>query len=521
MVGGKYRLGAVIGSGGVGTVYRATHLWTEREVAVKVLDASLPHFEQLRDAFLMEARATVQLQHPNVVEVLDMGEDATGIPYMVMELLDGPTLRDVLVEQGRLSPEDTANILVPLIDALQKAHELGIVHKDFKPENIILSIDTSEFMTPKLLDFGVAQILRDVRPRGFEAPGEVADEVIVGTPQYMSPEQARDERDLIGPQTDVWGVGVVWYECLTGRSPFDRDTPLEVLNAVCEAPIDFSELPESQVSLLQHALERSTRRRTQGLSELLAQIERSGLLAGATSDDRMARSSHPPTGERPSYARRTLQGVGASGPRPVQFDSELLTLPRNSNQKAMLGGLALAVVVGLAAWWTIDESGSPEEPPVFAAPTADATRAEAWEVILPEPRDVTWREAPEATQPEAPEVAQPGVAEAAEAEPAEVAPAENDAEPEQPRTTTNELAPAAPNEDVTELEDSPPEHAAEQAAPVEEGPRDLEPRDAPTEAAPRAPRPKTRDARRPIEKEEPVPSARPSQPKPPALVTEW
>ncbi|MGB5220612.1 MAG: serine/threonine-protein kinase, partial [Polyangiales bacterium] len=220
IVGGKYRLGAVIGSGGVGTVYRATHLWTEREVAVKVLDSSLPHFDQLRDAFLMEARATVQLQHPNVVEVLDMGEDDTGIPYMVMELLDGPTLRDVLVEQGRLSPEDTANILVPMIDALQKAHELGIVHKDFKPENIILSIDASEFMTPKLLDFGVAQLLRDAHPRGLEAP----DEVIVGTPQYMSPEQARDERDLIGPQTDVWGVGVVWYECLTGRSPFDRET---------------------------------------------------------------------------------------------------------------------------------------------------------------------------------------------------------------------------------------------------------------------------------------------------------
>ena len=510
IVGGKYRLGAVIGSGGVGTVYRATHLWTEREVAVKVLDSSLPHFDQLRDAFLMEARATVQLQHPNVVEVLDMGEDDTGIPYMVMELLDGPTLRDVLVEQGRLSPEDTANILVPMIDALQKAHELGIVHKDFKPENIILSIDASEFMTPKLLDFGVAQLLRDAHPRGLEAP----DEVIVGTPQYMSPEQARDERDLIGPQTDVWGVGVVWYECLTGRSPFDRETPLEVLNAVCEAPIDFSELPESQVSLLQHALERSTRRRTQGLSELLAQIERSGLLAGPTSDERMARSSHPPTSERPSYARRTLQGVGSSGPRPVQFDSELLTLPRNSNQKAMLGGLALAVVVGLAAWWTIDGSGPLDEAPSLAAPTAEATPPETWEVILPEPRDVTWREAPEVTRPEVADVTQPEVSEVEAAEPT---PAESDVEPEQASATTNDVAPSAPPEEVIDLEDS----SSEQVTPVAKAPRDLEPRAAPPEAAPKAPRPKTRNVRPPIEKEEPVPSARPPQPRPPALVTEW
>jgi serine/threonine protein kinase len=206
LIGGKYRLGPLIGSGGVGTVYRATHLWTEREVAVKILDPTLPHFDELREAFLREARATVQLEHPNVVDVLDMGEDDAGTTYLVMELLDGPLLRDVLVEEGRLSPEDTLAILLPLIDALETAHELGIVHRDFKPENIILSVDPFGVMTPKLLDFGVAQILRDAHPSSSPA----SSEVIVGTPQYMSPEQARDQRNLIGAQTDVWGVGVVW-----------------------------------------------------------------------------------------------------------------------------------------------------------------------------------------------------------------------------------------------------------------------------------------------------------------------
>ena len=169
LVGGKYRLGPVIGSGGVGTVYRATHLWTEREVAVKILDPCLPHFDELREAFLREARATVQLEHPNVVEVLDMGEDEAGNTYLVMELLDGPLLRDVLFEQGRLSPDDTLQILLPLIDALETAHELGIVHRDFKPENIVLSVDPFEVMTPKLLDFGVAQILRDAQPSSRDA----------------------------------------------------------------------------------------------------------------------------------------------------------------------------------------------------------------------------------------------------------------------------------------------------------------------------------------------------------------
>ena len=494
LVGGKYRLNEVIGSGGVGTVYHATHLWTEREVAVKVLDQSLPHFHQLRDAFLMEARATVQLRHPNVVEVLDMGEDEAGATYMVMELLDGPTLRDVLAEQGRLPPQETATILLPIIDALDYAHELGIVHKDFKPENIILSVDAFDVMTPKLLDFGVAQILRETRSRDFAAP----DEVIVGTPQYMSPEQARDERDLIGPQTDVWGVGVVWYECLTGRSPFDRDTPLEVLNAVCEAPIDFDGIPESQASFLQHALERSPRRRTQRLSELRAQIEQSGLVVPATTD-RVARSSRPPASERPSYAHRTLQGVGpsayrSSGSRPVRFDSEPLSLPKRSNRKSVLGGLALTIAVGLAAWWTIDES-RPVKSRILESPTVEVTRPER----SAEP------------EPEAAEVVRP----------------ERNAEPEPERVIapTSEAPPSEATEEIIEdvIEDVIEEEhsSAEQAAPVEEALPDPQPRAAPTKAAPKATTPRTPSVQRPVEEEKGAPAPRPGYQKPPDLVTQW
>ena len=108
---------------------------------MKVLDPTLPHFERLREGFLREARATVQLNHPNVVDVLDMGEDGRDIAYLVMELLRGPTLRDVLLEQGHLGEEDTLAILLPLVDALERAHELGVVHRDFKPENIMLTLD--------------------------------------------------------------------------------------------------------------------------------------------------------------------------------------------------------------------------------------------------------------------------------------------------------------------------------------------------------------------------------------------
>jgi len=156
LIGGKYRLGPIIGTGGIATVHRATHVWTEREVAVKLLDPTLPYFDQLRTGFLREARTTVQLNHPNVVDVLDMGEDDWETAYLVMELLDGPTLRDVLLERGKLGKEDTLAILLPLLDALEKAHELGIVHRDFKPENVMLTLDAYGLVSPKLLDFGEA-----------------------------------------------------------------------------------------------------------------------------------------------------------------------------------------------------------------------------------------------------------------------------------------------------------------------------------------------------------------------------
>ncbi|NNE19252.1 MAG: protein kinase [Myxococcales bacterium] len=367
LVGGKYRLDEVVGMGGVGTVFRATHLWTERECAVKVLNANLPHFDTVRKAFLREARATVQLEHPNVVDVLDMGEDDAGTTYMVMELLEGPTLRDVLLERGSLTTDETASIFWPLMEALETAHELGIVHKDFKPENIILSTGAFGVMIPKLLDFGVAQIFRESQL----TVAEDTDRLIVGTPQYMSPEQARNQRQLIGPQTDVWGVAAVWYECLTGRCPFDGDVPLEVLKAVCDAPLVLEGVPDAQARVLRRALERSPSKRTPSLARLREELESAGVsrARGTTSDAPI--SSRLPDPERPSYVRSTRPEVGSAdpkttGPRSIRLDSELIRLPAASHRRAAIGGLALAVAVAFTAWWTI---GGPRDE---AAPSSPA-----------------------------------------------------------------------------------------------------------------------------------------------------
>ncbi len=380
LIGGKYRLGPVIGAGGVATVYRATHLWTERQVALKLLNPSLPHFERLREGFLREARATVQLDHPNVVDVLDMGEDDWETAYLVMELLEGPTLRDVLLERGHLSEEHTLAILLPLIDALQKAHRLGIVHRDFKPENIMLVLDSYGVVTPKLLDFGVAEILQEARARSLSG----GDDVIMGTPQYMSPERARDERTLIGPHTDVWGVGVVWYECLTGRAPFDGDSALEVLTAVCEAPIDFAGVPEAYVPLLRDALGRTTDRRIGTLSELKARIEQMGIAISSLPPAPSSLSSQPP---RPDESEVRLSRSGWDAKKPALLPApattpsapELQTIPLRSSRKAFLAGLALTIAIALSAWWSVAaprEEPAPERMPAVAEPEALAEIAE-------------------------------------------------------------------------------------------------------------------------------------------------
>jgi serine/threonine-protein kinase len=467
LIGEKYRLGPVIGSGGIATVYRATHIWTEREVAVKVLDPTLPHFEQLRAGFLREARATVQLNHPNVVDVLDMGEDDWETAYLVMELLHGPTLRDVLLKHGKLGEEETLAILLPLLDALEKAHELGIVHRDFKPENIILTLDPYGAVTPKLLDFGTAEILQSARTRSLSS----ASGVIMGTPHYMSPEQARDERAQIGPHTDVWGAGVVWYECLTGRAPFDGDSPLDVLHAVCEAPIDFEALPAAYVALLRDALHRSPELRIGSLSELKARIERMGIVRASIPAAPASLSSVPAPSSEDRSGQQTLAGLGPEELRlraaaTTRVDSELISLPLRSNRKALLAGLGLAIVVAVAAWWTVRESLDQPE-----------TRAEAVTAEPdPPPTIVEPARSPVDTLPMAPE------------------------EDAQKAAAPAEAAEAAPKTDVPPLEFVAPE------------PERTEPKPPPPEAKRRnRPQPRRRA---------PTPDSSQYQ-RPPDLVTEW
>jgi serine/threonine-protein kinase len=223
----KYEITAILGSGGMGTVYVAAHAWTGRRVAVKVLKPSYVENEEVVKRFLREARAAAALHHPNVVDVLDMGRTDDGAVYMVLELLEGDSLGSLLRQHGKMEPARVLPILVPMAEALAEVHDRGFVHRDLKPDNIFVASLRGRTV-PKLLDFGIAKALHD--PDSSTRTG-----AIMGTAYYMSPEQASGRSD-VGPPTDIWALGVVLYEALAGTPPFTAETATGVLVKILTTP---------------------------------------------------------------------------------------------------------------------------------------------------------------------------------------------------------------------------------------------------------------------------------------------
>ncbi len=209
VIADRYRLERCLGRGGMGTVWAATHTVTERTVAMKFLERTNAE-PQLRSRFLREARAASRLKHPNVVEIVDVFDVAEHSPAIVMELLHGETLADKLQRDGALDLADAARLLVPLISAIGSAHALGVVHRDLKPSNVFLAGSASGVCV-KVLDFGLAQVA------GEDPLTQAGD--MLGTPGYMAPEQAQSTG--VDHRVDVWAIGVIAYECLTGVRPIE------------------------------------------------------------------------------------------------------------------------------------------------------------------------------------------------------------------------------------------------------------------------------------------------------------
>lgn len=281
---GKYRLDQRLGGGGMGTVYRATHLLIDRQVAVKVLGQRFVGDETAQQRFRREARAAGRMQHPNAVMVNDFGATNDGYLYIVMELLEGLTLRDLLAREGPLDPARAVSFMLQASSAVGAAHDAKLIHRDLKPANIFIEQRPNMPAVVKVLDFGVAKfIVEEQEDDDFNTLTQVG--AIIGTPRYMSPEQCSGIVPLT-PASDVYSLGIILYEMLSGAVPFNADTPLALaLKHVSEAPRSLREIvpsiPDDLEKVVTHALTKNPPDRPVDANEfrreLHATAERLGL----------------------------------------------------------------------------------------------------------------------------------------------------------------------------------------------------------------------------------------------------
>ncbi len=263
VIADKYRVERVLGEGGMGMVVAATHIDLRRLRAIKLMLPEVSAVPMAAERFLREARAASSLTSEHVAHVFDIGQLDDGTPFMVMEYLEGYDLRDELSERGVIGVEEAVRFTLQVCDALAEAHAQGIVHRDLKPANLFLTVARDGSPRIKLLDFGISKLL--------DAQGSTAGDVstvqgaVLGSPRYMSPEQIRGDRSLDG-RCDIWSMGVILYELITGIPPFLGKDTMQVLAMVLEgAPVPPSQrikgLPPELDEVILRCLEKEPTRR--------------------------------------------------------------------------------------------------------------------------------------------------------------------------------------------------------------------------------------------------------------------
>ena len=269
---GKYRIDARLNEGGMGTVYRGTHMLMDKTVAIKVLRPTLAADEKIVARFSREARAASRITHPNAITVTDFGEDESGHVFLVMEFLSGKTLKHVIREEGPLSLARVVDITRQIGDALNAAHAEGVVHRDLKSDNIML-VDTMTGDHAKVLDFGIAKINE---PDGVVDTNLTAPNLVIGTPQYMSPEQCSQDSE-IDARSDIYSLGVILFEMLVGHVPFSGDSPTIVMMKHLQEPVpsileERSDMPASVARVVARAMAKVRDNRYQTIAELVEDL---------------------------------------------------------------------------------------------------------------------------------------------------------------------------------------------------------------------------------------------------------
>jgi serine/threonine-protein kinase len=272
ILAGKYRIDARLTEGGMGTVYRGTHVLMEKTVAIKVLRPSLAADEKIVARFSREARAASRISHPNALSVTDFGEDDSGHVFIVMEFLSGKTLKELIRQEGPLPLQRVVDIARQVGDALNAAHAQGVVHRDLKSDNIML-LDTMIGDHAKVLDFGIAKINE---PEGIPDAGLTAPNLVIGTPQYMSPEQCSQDCE-IDARSDIYSFGVILFEMLVGHVPFSGESPTMVMMKHLQEPVpsvldERPDVPAAVGRVVSRAMAKVRDNRYQSVAELIEDL---------------------------------------------------------------------------------------------------------------------------------------------------------------------------------------------------------------------------------------------------------
>lgn len=375
------------------TVYRARDRRLGREVAVKLIHPHLRQSPEVAARFVSEARAVAMLKHPNIVEVYDISDEAEAERYLVVELVRGPTLRELLKRYGRLPPEVAAIIGLFLARGLAHAHEQGIIHRDVKPENVLLELperashsearDSSERCTTKvkLTDFGIAKLL--------DAQGVTSTGQVLGSPAHMAPEQI--EGGHVGPRSDVFALGVLMYEAMVGHLPFDGKNPAQVLRRVLDGHFDPAHREEPRVgarysAVLSRALARAPEERFESIEAFGEAVEEELEELGITHPElELERFTTDPQGYIDEHPGRMATALVASGERARdrgrmglaadQFNRALAYRPGDPELLSRVSALGRRARLGKAVRWGA---------PVLAAGVIAAVGSVVWRGRAPE-----------------------------------------------------------------------------------------------------------------------------------------
>ena len=368
----RFPLRRVLGSGGMGTVFESTHPEDGRAIAVKVLESTLCQEPDVKARFVEEGRTCQRLVHPNIVRVFDVGEAEDGTPYIVMELLEGVSLSAYTKAGVRVPMAQAAAMLQGVLAGLGAAHAQGVVHRDLKPDNVILARDASGTFTPKILDFGIAKVMDAAGGMG----SKTRTGMLLGTPAYMSPEQVRSSKD-VDARSDLWSAGVLLYELLAGRVAFPAPTEYARLQAVLNAtPVPLEQVDPQLARLsafVRLALQKDRAQRYQSA------LEMARALAGATGLDGSAAQpiSHLPNVPSlllPSQqmpAAASMPGSGAPGTLAMApISPKVPALPTKGPGGTLTSRPAGAPVVDPTPRVAIAAHGTlpSENLPMFAAP---------------------------------------------------------------------------------------------------------------------------------------------------------